>query len=356
MSIFISIVAFFLIIFLAVLVHETGHYVTAKVSGVKVEEFGIGLPPRIWGFHKGETLYSINWIPLGGFCRMAGEVDPDVPRSLAGKSVKVRLLVLSAGSIFMLLFPLFLLPASYMTPIPRPAEDGGVYIGSVDLGSPAWDASLQSGDIILRIDGQDIYTLEDVHKAVEAKEGSEVTLVIARAGSEFEVNLVPRTEDEIPEGQGPLGIQMSLLMETRIYPPWEAIPQGFRDYGEIYLNVGSAFGMLFRGDVPLKDAIVGPVGIAHITRDVASTGTANMIRLTVIILALMGIFNLLPIPGLDGGHLVFVVIEGIRRGKRISPRRESLVHFVGFALLIGLVVAITYNDILRLVEGKGFTP
>jgi regulator of sigma E protease len=356
MTIFISVVAFLVIIILAILVHETGHFITAKLSGVKVEEFGIGLPPRIWGFTKGETIYSVNWIPLGGFCRMAGEVDPGVPRSLASKNIKTRLLVLSAGSLFMLLFPLFLLPASYMTPISRPAEDAGVLIESVTAGSPAEAVGLEVEDVILKVDGQAVNTLDDLRQAIEPKRGSEVILLLSRGGMEFEQTIIPRTEEKTPEGEGAMGIVMEPVMEVTSYPPWEAIPRGLGDYGGIFTGLGTAFGQLFRGEVNLNDALTGPIGIGHLTSIFVERGTEQMIRFTVVIFILMGIFNLLPIPGLDGGHLLFIAIEGARRGKRISPQKEGFIHLVGFALLLGLVVAVSYNDILRLIQGKGFGP
>jgi regulator of sigma E protease len=356
MTIFVSIVAFLIIIILAILVHEMGHFITAKLSGVKVEEFGIGMPPRIWGVQKGETIYSINWIPLGGFCRMAGEVDPSVPRSLASKSIKARLLVLSAGSLFMLLFPLFLLPVSYMTPISRPAEDAGVLIESIAPGSPAEMVGLEIGDIVLSIDDQEVHTTDDIHQAIEPKRGTEVTLLISRNDAELEKTIVPRTEEETPEGEGAMGILMGAVMEVKAYPPWQAVPRGLSEYGQMYIDLGVAFGQLFRGEVNLNDALTGPIGIGHLTSVFVERLTEQMIRFTVVIFILMGIFNLLPIPGLDGGHLLFIAIEGVRRGKRISPKKEGFIHLVGFALLLGLVAAVSYNDILRLIEGRGFGP
>lgn len=356
MTIFVSIVAFLIIIILAVLVHETGHFITAKLSGVKVEEFGVGMPPRIWGFTKGETIYSINWIPLGGFCRMAGEVDPSVPRSLASKSIKTRLLVLSAGSLFMLLFPLFLLPVSYMTPMSRPAADAGVLIESIAPGSPAEAVGLEVDDVILKVDGQAVHTYDDIKQAIEPKLGSEVTLLLSRDSTEIDKAIIPRTEEETPEGEGPMGIQMGAVMEVKAYPPWQAIPKGLGEYGGIFTGLGTAFGQLFRGEVNLNDALTGPIGIGHLTSVFVERGTEQMIRFTVVIFVLMGIFNLLPIPGLDGGHLLFIAIEGARRGKRISPKKEGFIHLIGFVMLLGLVAAVSYNDILRLIQGRGFGP
>jgi regulator of sigma E protease len=181
-------------------------------------------------------------------------------------------------------------------------------------------------------------------------------MVTSRDGTEIEKMVLLRTEEEIPAGEGPLGIQMSYVTETVSYPPWEAIPLGLKDYGETYVNLGVAFGSLFRGEVPLSDAVVGPVGIAHITSDIASRGIEPLITWAVIILVILGIVNLLPIPGLDGGRLVFVIIEGIRRGKRISPKKEGMVHLIGFVMLLALVAVVSYNDIVRLIQGESFLP
>jgi len=356
MSIFIAIVAFLIILIVAIMVHEMGHFITAKVTKVKVEELGLGLPPRIWGVKRGETIYSINWIPLGGFCRMAGEEDPDVPESLAGRSVKVRLLVLSAGSLFMLLLPLFLLPISYMTPISRPVEEGLVQIHSFTEDSPAEAAGLEVGDIFLTIDGAEIHSYDDVATATEGKEGTEAVIMVSRNSTEIEKMVLLRTEEEISAGEKPLGIQMSYVSEIVSYPPWEAISRGLKDYGEVYVNIGTAFGSLFAGDVPLKDSVVGIVGIADITTEIADLGIEPLITWAVIILVILGIVNLLPLPALDGGRIIFVIIEGIRRGKRISPKKEALVHQVGLLALFALFIVITYNDIMRIIQGGSFLP
>ena len=354
MSIFISILIFLAILIAAIVVHELGHFITAKRSKVKVEELGLGFPPRLLSFKRGETIYSLNLIPLGGFCRMAGEEDPDVPGSLAGKSVKTRLLVLSAGSLFMLLFPLLLLPIAYMIPMARPVEDGGIQIESVAESSPAELAGIETGDIILSIDGQEVKTLEEVQQAIEYKPGEEVTLLLRRDATEFETTLTPRTEEETPEGEGPIGIGMGPLRETSSYPPWEAIPKGLGDYGRLWVAAKDALASLIAGEVPLKDAVAGPIGIAQMTSEVAALGAEPLIRLAALISVSLAIVNLLPIPGLDGGRIVFVAIEGIRRGKRISAKKEGLIHLIGFALLLMLIVLVSYNDVMRLIRGEGF--
>lgn len=354
MSIFISILIFLSILIAAIVVHELGHFITAKRSKVKVEELGLGFPPRVLSFKRGETVYSLNLIPLGGFCRMAGEEDPDVPGSLAGKSVKTRLLVLSAGSLFMLLFPLLLLPIAYMIPMARPVEDGGIQVESVAERSPAEQAGIKTGDIILSIDGQTVKTAEYIQQVIDDKRGEEVTLLLTRDDEEFEVALIPRTKEETPEGEGAIGIGMGPVMETRAYPPWEAIPKGLGEYGQLLVAAKDALASLIAGEVPLKDAVAGPIGIAQMTGEVAAMGAAPLFRLAALISVSLAIVNLLPIPGLDGGRIVFVAIEGVRRGKRISAKKEGMIHLIGFALLLMLIVLVSYNDVMRLMSGEGF--
>jgi len=356
MSIFISILIFLTILIAAIVVHELGHFITAKRSKVKVEELGLGFPPRLLSFKRGETVYSLNLIPLGGFCGMAGEEDPDVPGSLAGKSVKTRLLVLSAGSLFMLLFPLLLLPIAYMIPMARPVEDGGVQVESVAEGSPAEQAGIKTGDIILSIDGQEVKTFDDIQneidRALDTKPGEEVTLLLLRDDTQLEKTLIPR--EEYPSDEGPLGIGMGYIMETHAYPPWEAIPKGLGEYGQLLVAAKDALASLIAGEVPLKDAVAGPIGIAQMTGEVAAMGAAPLFRLAALISVSLAIVNLLPIPGLDGGRIVFVAIEGIRRGKRISAKKEGMIHLIGFALLLMLIVLVSYNDVMRLMSGEGF--
>ena len=362
MTIFVTIIAFLAIIIMVILVHELGHFITAKLSKVKVEELGLGFPPRLFGIKRGDTIYSVNLIPLGGFCKMAGEEDPNVPESLAGKSIKTRLLVLSAGSLMMLLLPLFLLPIAYMIPmarpvggIARPVEDAEVQVSSVAPGSPAELAGIEAGDIILSIDGHEVKSFDDVEneiqQALESKPGEEVTLLLLRDDTQLEKTLIPRANP--PEGEGPMGVALTSVTESRAYPPWKAIPKGLGEYWWTLVRMKDAIASLFGGEVPLKDAVAGPIGIAQLTGEVAEGGVYPLIWFTALLSVSLAIINLLPIPALDGGRIVFVAIEGIRRGKRISPKRESLVHLIGFAILIMLLVVVSYYDVMRIISGEG---
>jgi len=222
MSVFISILIFLTILIAVIVIHELGHFITAKRSKVKVEELGLGFPPRVLSVKRGETIYSLNLIPIGGFCRMAGEDDPDVPNGLGQKRVRTRLLVLGAGSLFMLLFPIILLPLAYMIPMERPVEDGGIQVVSVAEGSPAESAGIETGDIILEIDGEEVKTSDDAKQIIEANIGEEVTLLISRDDNLLSTTLIPRTDEETPEGEEAIGIGMGPVTENKAYPPWKA--------------------------------------------------------------------------------------------------------------------------------------
>jgi regulator of sigma E protease len=483
MSIFISILIFIAILTILIFIHEMGHYLTAKRNKVKVEEFGLGLPPRIWGFEKGGTLWSINWIPLGGFCKMAGEEDPAILDSLAGKSVKARIIVLSAGSIAMLLFPLILLPFAYMLPLSRVAEDAGVKISAVISGSPAeqagirandtlvsidgkkvnyfsdavseiqnesdsnpgqpvtllvayengsirgnfsavpitnppagqealglvtgvlitevtnnspaYNASIKVGDIIISVDGKVVDNYSDANSkladALAAKQMEKLFMLTAPAPNQFITILVARNTSEgiVPtsnqsvailvarntsEGtetltlnpvprvnpsrnEGRLGVQLQnyLIMKNKAYAPWDAIPKGLAQYGSIFVGIKDSFAMLFSGQVAAKDAFSGPIGIAELTNEVSAFGgPAALFSFAALLSIMLGIMNLFPFPGLDGGRLVFVFVEGLRRGKRVSAKTEGRVHLIGFILLLVLFVVISFNDITKLVHHESF--
>jgi len=351
MSILVTVLIFLAILAVVILVHELGHFITAKLSRVKVEELGLGFPPRLFGIKRGETVYSLNLIPLGGFCRMAGEENPNVPGSLAGKRRWIRFTVLSAGCILMLLFPLLLFPIAYMIPMERPVEEGEVKVFAVAQGSPAELAGIEAGDIILAIDGVEVKSLEEVHQAVEPKLGSEVTLLLLRGSTEFEVTLIPR--EEYPEGEGPIGVELKVT-ESKAYPPWEAIPRGFGEYWEMLVRMKDAIGSIIQGEEALE--VAGPIGIAQLTSDVAKRGAYPLIWFTALLSVNLAIINLLPIPALDGGRIAFLFLEMVRRGKRIAPRTEGLINTIGFALIILLVLVVSYYDILRIISGESFLP
>ncbi len=202
----IAIVVFLIMLLVIILAHELGHFITAKASGVKVEEFGIGFPPRIIGVKRGETVYSLNVIPLGGFTKMAGEEDPSVARSLASKSKRVRIVVLSAGSIMNLLLPLVFFSVAFMVPHGNIMEP--VKVKAVAEGSPAARAGVLPGDTIIGIDGHSIESSSDLHRYIQLDLGNEVTLVVRRNSTTREIRVVPRWQP--PPGQGATGVEIDI--------------------------------------------------------------------------------------------------------------------------------------------------
>jgi regulator of sigma E protease len=348
---FLGIIAFILIIGLIIFVHELGHFITAKKCGVLVEEFAIGFPPRLRSFKRGETTYSLNLIPLGGYTKMLGEEDPTNPRSFAAKSKKKRILILCAGSGMNALLPLFLFTLAFM--IPSQVTVGGVVVKEVAPGSPAAEAHIQERDIILSIAGHEVENYSDVSYYTQLNLGKNIPIVLERAGeSEKTVWLTPRWN--YPEEQGPIGITMEMpdpYTVTRSYPPWQAIPMGGRSYADtLILMRNGVLTWFIGGSAP---EVVGPVGILQITSMVTPAGLCALLRLAGLLSINIAIINMLPIPALDGGRIAFVLLEAVRRGKRISPQTERLAHTIGFILLIALILVVSFSDISRLVQGGG---
>jgi len=332
-----------------ILVHELGHFLAAKATGVPVEEFGIGFPPRIYGRKWRGTIYSINWIPFGGFNKIAGEVDPEVPKGLASRGYGVRLLVLSGGIIMNLLLPFVLLAVAYM--IPHDIVSGRVMVEEVAPNSPAEMAGIQAGDTIISVNDHELKNGGDISRYVQLNLGKEITLSVEHIDATTEtVALTPRWRP--PEGEGAIGILYKTedaVIVSESLPPWEAIPIGARSCIEALVLYKNGIIGLIMGTIPFEPA--GPVGIVQITGEIAQSGISPVLELTAFISIALAITQLIPFPALDGGRIVFVLLEWIRRGKRVSPRTEGIVHSIGFMLLLGLLVLITYQDIIRWIGG-----
>jgi len=343
-----TLVAFFFVLAIVVIAHELGHFATAKACGVKVEEFGIGYPPRIMAVKYGETEYSLNWVPLGGFTKMAGEEDPKIERSLASKSVGQRLIVLSAGSLMNFILPFLLLAIAYM--IPHDIVVGDVSVAEVVASSPAEAAGIQAGDIILEINGKPINNTADVSRYIQLSLGNEMTILLQHSdGTTEKVTVVPRWNP--PEGQGSVGFAIkteNAIVEKRSDNPWVAFKNGTTEAFETLVLFKNGILSLFIGTSSATE-LVGPVGIAQITGEVAQAGISPLLEWTAFFSLNLAIINLLPLPALDGGRIIFVLLEWIRGGKKVSPETEGKIHFIGFALLIMLMVAVTFQDIGRII-------
>jgi regulator of sigma E protease len=354
MLIFETIITFIAVIAVLTLVHELGHFLTARAAGVAVPEFGIGFPPRLFAIKRGETTYSINLLPLGGYVKLAGEEDPTVKGSLAGKSIPVRLLVLASGSIMNFLLPIILFSVAFM--VPHDQISGKVTVQQVTPGTPAANAGLLPGDVLLKLNGNDLNSSGDLNRYLQINLGKPVNLLVQHVDKTTStIQVVPRWKP--PAGQGPTG----LLVDTPNYtiykeslPFWKAIPMGFvTSFETLALFKNSIIGM-FIGTSPV--GATGPVGIAQITGEALQVGFSALLEFTAFLSLNLAIFNLFPLPALDGGRIAFVVVEWARRGKRVNPRTEAKIHLVGFIAFILFMLAVTYQDIIRIVAGQNLTP
>ncbi len=345
----VAFLVFILLLSLLILAHELGHFVLAKRAGVKVEEFAIGFPPRLFSIRRGETDYSINLVPLGGYVKMLGEEDPSFPRSFAAAPRRWRVAILVAGASMNILAAIFLFAGAYAAGWPQ-ATESEIVITEVMPDSPASASGLRPGDVILAFNGQQIEKPDQLPRMSQSTLGKRVTIEIRRDGRTLDVTLTPRTS--WPEGEGPIGIGImshALKIEPVYYPVASALINGVKQTIQTLWLTLSIPVLVLRGLIPADVARpVGPFGIYQITSQAATETVSTgwwfpILSVAATVSAGLGLANLLPIPGLDGGRLLFVVIEAIR-GRRVDPQREGQIHLVGLALLVSLVIIITYFD------------
>ncbi len=353
------ILAFLIILSLLIFVHEIGHFLTARKFGIKIEEFGFGYPPRIWGKKIKGIIYSINWLPFGGFVRIYGEdyLEKDSKlgdKALCNKPGYIRALVAAAGVFgnFILGFVCFSLVYSFMG-IPTPTDK--VLISAVSPNSPAETAGLKIDQQILSVNNQEIKSTKDFMELTRNKKGQEISIKVKDKNEVKEVHLTPR--QSFPEGEGPIGVAISSV-EMKFYPVWqmpfrgawvglqEAIGWGAMIVSGLYMAIKS----LISGVVP---EVAGPVGIYQITTGVVSQGWLLTLQFIGVLSINLGILNLLPFPALDGGRLLFIGFEAVL-GRRVKPQIEQYVHMAGMIILITLMLLVTYNDLVRLAGSNNF--
>jgi regulator of sigma E protease len=357
MSFIWALIGFFLILTPIILVHELGHFVAARYFNIKVEEFGLGFPPRATKLFDWQgTEFTLNWIPLGGFVRPAGEDDPNVEGGLANASKTARFGVLVAGSLFNFIMAAVIFTIVFM--MPRTAVDNSlVAIAAIAPNSPAAQANLQIDDIFLSVNGQPIAgNVDFLVEEIRANAGQPVALTILRAGEEQDLTLTPRRPDEYNAAQeGAVGVRLThpeIPGVTEMMNPIEASGMAVSTIGNIIYTTLSLPVELVRGTVAPEEArVVSIVGISQMagqaTEQTANTGDLSYVLwLMGVISVALGFTNLLPIPALDGGRILFVLIEAVR-GRRIEPEQEGMVHAVGMALLLGLMVILIVQDVVN---------
>lgn len=353
----ITIVVFVGLLLALVLAHEFGHFIVAKRAGCRVEEFGFGFPPRVWSWKRGDTLYSINLLPIGGFVKIEGE-DMDQPSqsptSFSTKSASWRILILSAGVLMNILLAAVLLSVqaglgspTLVTPDnTAQLTDFKTYILEVTPDSPAAEARLTAYDRIVRLDSIEQPTVEEVQGYVREKAGQTITLEIERGGERRQVSVVPRLDP--PADEGALGVSLAATGLQRV-PWWKTPWHGVVRTGQMMVAIVSQFWFLLQQLIRqgmVSETLTGPIGIAVYTNEVTQLGVAYVLEFAALVSLNLAIVNILPLPALDGGRILFVMIEAIR-GKRLPLRYEKLTHTVGFVLLLLLMLAITLKDIVR---------
>jgi len=348
-----------LVLSVLVLVHEFGHFYVAKKSGVYVEEFGIGLPPRVWGKKIGETIYSVNALPIGGFVRLHGETTDekvtDKTRAFLYKPKKVRVAVAMAG-IFMnfLLAIFFYSVVNFVTGVPR--ELGEVKVVEVTQNTPAAEVGLLEGDIVKSVDGNSYKTSNDFVTYVAEKQGQEIKIDVNRNGEGMEFIATPRIDH--PTDEGALGVIVSsqeLYQPPILQRPFIAIWHGIKDTWYISKLIVAGFASIFTtlssGQVP--KGVAGPVGITALIAGVAKLGVLPLLELSAIISVNLALLNMVPFPPLDGSRVMFVGLEAIF-GKRKLPKIEEYSYMVGMAILLVLMVLLSANEIPKLLKAGSF--
>ena len=349
-----SILVFILVLSLLILAHELGHFVVARKAGIWVEEFGFGIPPRLISKKIGQTIYSLNLFPFGGFVRLHGENlegdITDIKRAYLKKSKKTRLLVVVAGVMMNFLLAIVAFGVVYsFSGLPR--ETRVVKVIEVSSSSPAQVAGILPGDIVRSVDKKAVFTTKEFIAYVDAKKGQKVILAVQSGDEVKSVTLIPRSEP--PENEGPLGVVISA--SEIFFPPFWQRPfygayYGFKEalfWGKtVVLGLAGYFKEIFGGRVP--EGVSGPVGIFAVTTEAAKYGPLSLINFVGILSINLAILNILPFPALDGGRLLFIFLEGLI-GKKILPKVEAAIHTAGMIILLALLLLITLGDIKRLI-------
>jgi regulator of sigma E protease len=342
-------ILFIIILGIIVLVHEFGHFIWAKITGVYVYEFSIGMGPKIWGKKGKETDYSIRAIPIGGYCSLAGEdLDEDdskkIPknRRLQSKNCLQRFLIMVFGpvnnfilAIILLFFIALIWGGSTMKPV----------ISEVESGSAAASAGLDKGDTILKINGHKISTSDDISLYLALADTSKKNTIVVEKGNGYEVTYKVRPKKVTVDGETSYKYGISITQE-KTKGIIASFVYTFKKTKSIFKQMFITVGYLVTGGVKLSD-LSGPVGIYSIVGQQRSAGVANIIYLLAFLSINVGFMNLLPIPAFDGGHILFIIIELIK-GSPVKPEIENKIHTIFLILLMLLMVVITINDIIRL--------
>ncbi|HTK03343.1 MAG TPA: M50 family metallopeptidase [Alphaproteobacteria bacterium] len=350
----VSILVFLLVLSILVIVHEFGHFITAVKLGIPVLEFGFGLPPRIWGKKIGNTLFSLNALPFGGFVRLLGENEEeegDKSQQFINKPKRIRIAVIVAGVVMNFLLAILAFAIVYsFSGIPKDTHK--LKIVDVSAGSPAQVAGVIVGDVISKVGKDNVDSVDYFISKVNDQKGKTTNFEIVRNDNIVKLQMKPR--ENPPAGEGALGVTITT---TEIYfaPVWQrpfiGIYYGFKEavfWGKtILMGLWTMVYGLFQGQVP--KGVSGPVGIFAVTSEAAKNGVLTLINFIGILSVNLAILNILPFPALDGGRLLFIFIEMLM-GRKVLPKVEAITHTIGMIILLTLLVAITFHDVVGLIR------
>jgi regulator of sigma E protease len=356
MDMVVTILSFVVVLGVLIFIHELGHFLVARKVGVKVLTFSIGFGPKLIKKTVGDTEYALSAFPLGGYVRLLGDdpkeaVDPqELHRSFLNQSVPKKMAIVFAGPFFNLLLALVIFVGIFMMGVPVLTAE----VGEVQESSPAYQAGILSGDVVLAIDGKKVNQWEDIRGLLQASQGKEVSIEVKRGAETVTVKAVPvqkEAKNIFGEGQMQwlIGIAPKGTVITQRHDPFTAAFLGVKRTWEITELTVVGIIKLIQGKLP-ANTIGGPIMIAQLAGQQAAQGFLNVLLFIAILSINLGVINLLPIPILDGGHLVFFGIEGIM-GRPISIRKREVAQQIGLFLLICLMLFAIYNDVDRIISG-----
>lgn len=327
-------IASIFVFLLVILLHELGHFTVAKMVGIRVNEFAIGMGPKVLQTTKGETQYTLRLLPIGGYVKMEGEDEnSDDPRGFGKASPLARIAVVIAGAIMNFVLAVIVLSiVSFNTGTPTTIIEEAI------LDSPAYESGIESGDNIIGINGIETKTWNDISDTIgKSNPDDALEIEIIRNGENINISVKPTIEDD--------------RTIIGIIPQYEksfvnGIKGGFETTGMFIKLMFEFVGSIFKGQVSVND-LSGPVGVITAVGEQAKFGINNLLLILGFISVNLGFFNLLPIPALDGSRIIFLLIELVR-GKPIDPDKENFIHMIGFVLLITLMLVVTYKDLIRI--------
>lgn len=367
----ISIIIFILILSFLVLIHEFGHFIVARRGGIGVEEFGFGLPPRIWGKKYKGTLYSVNWLPFGGFVKLVGEdtgdEHSDAKNSFQVKSLGRRMAVVLAGVamnfvVAVVIFYIVLFATDFKVSLPLLTDHKFRFVNQSTQvivvpiqGSPAAEAGIKTGDTIVAANETAIKSAQDLQNVIRTNGDKPIVFTLAdfTNNQRRQVTVVPKYDEKLKGPAIGVGIDEFVALSYQTLP--QKLFAGFAhsynltDYSFRYLGRVIGYSIAHRDFSGVSQNVSGPVGIAQITAQAVSYGPISVLQIIGLLSLNLAVMNVLPIPALDGGRFLFLVIEAILR-RKVRPAIEKWTHTIGFAVLIGLILLVTYSDILKIIR------